>query len=362
MALTRPVLNQIGAFDATVQQTFTFIVPAGGDQVVANRLIIEKVLDGSQVFSEKVTTFAYSHVLEANKLTNGYQYNAYIITYNSAGDESEKSLPLQFWCHSAPTFEITNIPTGGVISNNSFSFELVYSQSDEPATGTVVKERLNGYVYTLYDDEHIQIATSGEKYVDSDPPNTFYYIFDGFTDKQTYYIQATGQTVDGTNIATPEYQFTINFVQPSIYTQLTLTSNCQGGYVTISSSMLSIDGSSNPEPPVYADNDTAVDVVAEGRYVAWLQGYEIGGDFEAQFWGRAFVSGTVMEMEDSDGNTIKVAYHTTGTKSYYDLTATTYTNTYYIMSDIFDAPSITTNITVRMRRKQGLYSLEIDGV
>lgn len=362
MALTRPVLNQIGAFDATKQQVFTFIVPAGGDQVVANRLIVEKVSDGSQILSEKVTTFAYSHTLEANKLTNGYQYNAYIVTYNSAGDESEKSLPLQFWCHSAPTFEITNIPTGGVISNNSYSFELKYNQSDEPVTGTIIKERLNGYVYTLYDDEHIQIATSGEKYVDSDPPNTFYYIFDGFTDKQTYYIQATGQTVDGTNIATPEYQFTINFVQPSIYTQLTLTSNCQGGYVTISSSMLSIDGSSNPEPPIYIDNDTAVDVRGDGKYVAWLQGYEIGGDFEAQFWGKAFEPGIIMQMEDSSGNTIKVAYHITGTTAYYDLTATTLVNTYYIMSSTFPKPNDTANVTVRIRRLNGLYSIEIDGV
>lgn len=351
MALTRPVLNQIAAFDATAEQVFTFVVPAGSDQVTANRLIIKQATDDTEVFNEKTTSFAYSHTLAANKLTNGVQYNAYIITYNSSDKESEQSLPLQFWCYSAPTFEITNIPSGGIISNNSYSFKLEYSQTEQ--------EKLNAYVYTLYDDEHIQVATSGEQYVDADPPNEFYYIFDGFTDKQTYYIQATGQTVNNTNVATPEYQFVVNFVQPSVYTQLTLTSNCQGGYVTITSSMLSIDGDSNPNPPTYVDNDTAVDVTTDGTYVAWLQGYEITGDFEAQFWGKNFTVGkNVMELEDSAGNKIKIGYHGT----YFDLIVSTTTNDYYIISDTFTQPSETANITVRIRRKDDLYSIEIDGV
>lgn len=345
------MLNQVAAFDADNQQVFTFIVPAGSDQVVANRLIIKKATDDIEIFNEKITTFAYSHILPASTLTNGVQYNAYVITYNNAGDASEQSLPLQFWCYSAPTFEITNIPSGNIISNNSYSFELTYNQAEQ--------EKINGYVYTLYDDEHTQIATSGEQYIDEAPPNIFYHIFDGFTDKQTYYIQASGQTVNGTNIQTPEYQFLVNFIQPSIYTQLTLTSNCEGGYVTISSSTLSIDGVSVPEEPIYVDNNTAVDVTADGSYVGWMQGYELSGDFEVQIWGKNFTPNTnVLEMIDGIGNSVKMGYHGT----YFDLTVKTARNIYYIISDTFAQPASTANITVRIRRVDGLYSIEIDGV
>ena len=38
--LTKPVLNNAPAFDATTEFIFTFAVPSGGDQVTRNRLTI----------------------------------------------------------------------------------------------------------------------------------------------------------------------------------------------------------------------------------------------------------------------------------------------------------------------------------
>ena len=128
MALIRPILYSVSAFDATDSQIFNFNV-SGGDQVVKNRLVISKQSDNTIVYNNVQTTFAFRHVVPANTLVNGEYYSAYIITYNANDEQSSPSLGIQFYCFSSPSFLFSNIPINRVITNASYNFIVIYPPS-----------------------------------------------------------------------------------------------------------------------------------------------------------------------------------------------------------------------------------------
>ena len=141
MALIRPILYSISAFDATNSQTFNFNV-VGGDQVVKNRLVISRQSDNVVIYDNTQTTFAFRHVVPENTLTNGEYYSAYVVTYNSANEQSAPSLGIQFYCFSSPSFVFSNIPINRVISNSSYNFIVTYNQGES--------EYLRSYTFNLY--------------------------------------------------------------------------------------------------------------------------------------------------------------------------------------------------------------------
>ena len=59
MALTRPTLGNIAAFDATINHRIPFTVAPGGDQVTANRLTIINQSTGLQVYQAHKQGFHY---------------------------------------------------------------------------------------------------------------------------------------------------------------------------------------------------------------------------------------------------------------------------------------------------------------
>ena len=128
MALTTPILYSINAFDAIQAQTFSFNV-LGGSQVVANTLTIKNNATLAVVYSETQTTFKFEHILPANTLTNGTYYQATLTTKDAQGNESNASAPIQFYCYSQPMFEISNMPSGNVITNSSYAFTVTYNQA-----------------------------------------------------------------------------------------------------------------------------------------------------------------------------------------------------------------------------------------
>ena len=81
MALTRPTLGNIAAFDATAIHRIPFTVAPGGDQVTRNRLTIIDQSTGLQVYQQTQITFGLFHNLPANTLVNVSYYSAYINTF-----------------------------------------------------------------------------------------------------------------------------------------------------------------------------------------------------------------------------------------------------------------------------------------
>ena len=202
MALTRPILYNVSAFDAMTEHTFSFNV-IGGDQVTKNQLTIINQSTNEIVYQQTQTTFAFRHVVSAEVLTNGQYYSASLITYNALDESSIPSLSIQFYCYTQPSFSFTNIPFGNVISNANYVFDLTYNQ--------IEGELLNSCTFNLYDAQQSLISTSGIIYAGGSAvlPTVLSYMFSNLQDNTFYYIQATGRTSQGTEIITSLIGFSV---------------------------------------------------------------------------------------------------------------------------------------------------------
>lgn len=360
MALTKPVLSTIPAFDATLQNIISFTVPSGGDQVTKNRLTIINQSTGLQVYQATQTTFSLTHTLALSTLTNGVYYSAYINTFNASNEMSVDSNTIQFYCYTTPSFAFSNLPSGNIITNNSFSFEITYNQAEG--------ELLNGYKFDLYDAQNVLISTSGIKYVGNStaPPTVITYEFGGFADNTAYYIQGSGVTIEGTEIQTSLTAFTVEYIQPNVFAIVELSQNCTGGYVTAKSNMTNIEGASNPSPPTYIGNN-AVDLTAEGSWVNWNNNqFDFSSDWTLNLFGKNFTpNSNIVIMQNDLGVTLTLAYRQgyyqggDTLQTYVDCTLQSDNFVYYIFSNYITNPLATDTIQVVLRRINDIYQLDI---
>lgn len=357
MALTTPILYSQAAFDATQAHTFTFNV-VGGEQVTRNKLVITNQSTNKIIYQAVQTTYKFEHILPANTLTNGVYYSAYVITYNANGAASSQSNSIQFYCYSTPSFAFSNLPINNVITNSSYNFQATYNQTEG--------ELLNSYVFTLYDAQRIQIATSGTQYVGATttPPTIVAYQFTGFVDRTSYYIRAIGQTAQGTQVDTGLIAISVLYTVPSLFSVIELNNNCSGGYVIVRSNLIEIGSESNPTPPNYVDNNTAVDVRNNGQYIEWNSGFELNSDFTASLWGRDFnENSNIITMTDDLGNNIIIRYRTNENNTVYaDATVANGDVIYYVYSDAITTPTTTDKIQIWLRRIGNQYTIKLVNV
>lgn len=354
MALTKPSLYPMSAFDATKPQQFKFY-SQGGSQVTGNILTIKNNATLAQVYKQTVTSFAYIHTLPANTLANGTRYQATIQTIDAQGNISVESDPILFYCYTQPTLTFTNMPPSNNIPNASFEFEAQYNQAES--------EQLAQYRFNLYDAQGDLVATSGTKYIQSQPvPTALAYTFSGFEDGLTYQIEVVGQTVEGTVVESGKTSIYIVYYVPRVYTTMYLTNNCHDGYVTIENNMAGIPGDSNPYPPTYID-DKEVDLRADGSWVEWKDGYEIAGDYTMGIWGRDFnPNSTILTFTNDDGATVTISYYETNTQAWVELVAIhpKWRHYYNIISNKIAKPADTEYLFIWNRRINNIYELKIE--
>lgn len=354
MALTTPILYTVSAFDATQEQVFNFNV-LGGSQVVANTLTIKNNATLATVYSETQTTFKFEHILPANTLANGTYYQATLITKDAQGNESNASAPIQFYCYSQPSFVISNMPTDNVITNSSFAFEVTYNQAQG--------EILNAYTFNLYSASGALISTSNTIYnTDISLPLTVSYLFAGLEDKTSYSIEVNGITANGTQITTGRISFTTVYTKPNMFSFLFLTNNCKGGYITIKSNVIGIDGQTNPEMPTYIGNKE-IDLTADGSYVEWHEGYVVTDDWTMRLWGRDFNPNTeIFRFSNTSGDIISIEYCVDETQCWFELKAkhSDWVWGYVIESDHIALPTETEQVFCWLRRFDNLYDLRIE--
>ena len=359
MALTRPILITPPAFDATKEYIFTFST-YGGDQVVANRLIIRNNDTNATVYDEKQETFQYQHIVNANELTNGTYYNASLTTFNATDEESAASTTVQFWCYADPEITFTNIPSGGYIEAPSFDFEFTYNQAQG--------EALNLYVVNLYNSSQELLSTSGNIYVENgDPVYAGNYLFAGFENATDYFIELTVTTIESTVISTGLIPFTVRYSRPDLFSLVELQNNCDEGYITLTSNIVLIEGENNPDPPTFIDNKE-VDLTESGSYVEWNKGYNITGDMLTRMWLRNPTPySTLLTFSNASGQTITVKYmlgyqnvNAPEMQSYFTAEVTSIEGfVYYIYSNYMDTLSSTEYYCVWLKRINNIYSLEI---
>lgn len=301
MSMVKPILGKTAAFDASQEHIFEFL-SIGGNQVVKNRLTIRDNVSNSIVYNKEQETYVFEHKLPANTLTNGKYYNAVLITYDSDGNSSVASDPIQFYCYTSPIIQFTNIPETNLIQNSSFNFEFTYTQRE--------KELLGQYKINLYNSSKNVISTSGIIYLSgsAQPPLNLSYLIKGFDDSSSYFIECTGVTVNGTEVETGLLPFTVKYLKPTVYGVIELTNNCKEGYITAKSNIAIIEGESNPSPPVYIE-DKEVDITGDGWWVDFNKGYEIKGDFTVKLWCRSLkVNKQFFTLKNKNGDMIQLIY------------------------------------------------------
>lgn len=281
MALTKPILYNINAFDATKPQVFTF-ESIGGDQVVANQLTIIKQSTAEIVYQHKQITNTFYHNLTADILENGLYYSAYIVTYNIDDEESSQSIAIQFRCYTTPSWEFTNIPLSGIINNANYVFNARYSQPEH--------ERLSQVTFNLYDDFQKLIDTD-TNFIGMPPLVNYFdveYQVDGLSNTIDYYIQAKGITEHGMEIDTGLIHFKAEYEVPPSYNVIGLTDNCEKGYITIEGKIVTIQGTSSPENLKYVEGNTAVLQDGNGNYITWSENLSLPENYRLILWGRNF--------------------------------------------------------------------------
>lgn len=304
MALTKPILNQVPAWDATKGYTFTFNV-VGGTQVAGSVLTIRDNETNVVVYEHTESSYNFSNTIPANVLENGTNYNASLITLDINLNQSVESNVIQFYCYDTPVINGLNIPSGDIIPSSEFPFEATYSQSQG--------EMLNTYRFTLYNVSQVEIATSGTMYATNITPSyqgdtiliPLAYTFTGLLDNNTYYLKIDGLTANGMVATTDMVQFVVRYSVPSAFAQLTAVNNCNEGYIRIESNVVLIDGTAFPEP-IYIDNQK-IDLTRDGSYVVFDKGYEVPSNFTTQLWfANPKDNDTLLEMGDINGNGMKL--------------------------------------------------------
>ena len=220
----------------------------------------------------------------------------------------------------------------------------------------------------LFNASQVQISSSGIQYVDNGtPPYNRNYMFTGFENNTVYYIQLIATTIEGTVISTPLQQFTVQYIQPDIFALMVLTNNCDEGYITITSNIVAIEGTSNPDPPVYINNDE-VDLTQQGSWVQWNEGFNITGNMLSRIWFRNPTNyATLVQFSNTNGQTIKLNFmqgyeniNSSTMQSYVEAYIESFDNIpYYIFSNYVDTLPETSTYTLYFTRNNNVYSLQL---
>lgn len=284
MAMVKPIGQTKNAFDANNDEIFYF-TSTGGNQVVKNRLVIRRQYDNLIVYDNTEVTYQTKQTVPKETLDNGEYYNYYFVAYDINNNASEPSDSISFYCYTTPVLSFTNIPSDRTLRTSNYNFTLNYYQPEG--------ELLDFIIIKLYDATNKLIKTSDELYyVGSD---NFNYEFNGFEDKTTYYIEASGETVNGTLFSADRLQINIAYEMPVSPIDLEVSSNCNDGYVRVRSELIFADGESFPSAPEYIGTK-GIDVSHNLDKIQWTQGYSVPSDFILTLWGEHSQFGEVCRL------------------------------------------------------------------
>lgn len=363
MALTTPILDPIIPFDASSPHTITFNV-IGGDQVIGNTIRIKNASTGAQIFTGSVTSFVYSNTIPTSVLSNGGYYIITVQTRNAALQTSAESNPVSFYCYENPIVTPVNFSSGSTIANSNYDFQFRYIQAQS--------EPLQSYSINLYDASNFKIASSGIIYTASSTvPLTVSYEFNGMANATAYSIGLTGVTLHGMEVNLAPIPFTVQYETPAIYSLISLTNNCDGGYVSIQSNIQNINGTSYPSPPTYIGGE-AVDLKSDGSYVNWSSGYNVQGDCTIELWVKNPTPNKVLftQQNTNANNAITISYNVgypqgeAILKGYFDLKVISGASDiyYYNFSNYITQPASTNLLYLFIRRVNNIYTITVENV
>jgi len=347
----KPLVYNINAFDARYEKTIEF--EWQGNQAFKNKCIIRNNATNTIVYQSIQETFQLKHVIPAHILTNGILYNITISVYDINGTESETSDPVLFYCYTKPTFEFTNLIDNQVIRNSSYNVILNYYQPEG--------EELQSYQLHLYNTNKNLIWSSGVRY---DTSNLSISMYD-LDDNGTYYVRATGITVNGMELDTGYVFISVNYEMPSVYALLTLENIKKEGSVKIQSNIISLEGKYvGSGDPVYIDNEY-IDLTDNKVYVYFDEGFLIDKDFTLNIIGYNMSFSTILILSNGEKTIILSKEKCTfasddgSERVYFKLKVPSAFTDYIIHSQYIIPPLDTDLLSIWIKRKNNIYSVYI---
>lgn len=259
-----PHLYECVAFDATKEHIFTFAW--NGNQAMGSKITICKNEDNSQVYFGNYTSMKQYFVLPANILENGVCYNAKLeILDGKQNVISGFSNTIVFYCYSTPRLTFSNIHDNSIVENSSFSVILDYFQAEG--------EPLSRYQIGLYDTNHAIIQSQGIQYLTT-PVNQISATITALEDSVSYYVRATGKTLNNMELDTGYVLINAKYEKPSMFSFVDLKNIKSKGCIFITSNLIALSGTSNPpEDELKYINGTMVDLTTEGHYIQFSEGF-----------------------------------------------------------------------------------------
>ena len=192
-------------------------------------------------------------------------------------------------------------------------------------------------------------------------------MFSGFENNTVYFIELNGVTINGTVVSTGLLQISVNYTQPDLFSLIELSNNCNGGYITLKSNIVLIEGSSNPTPPTFIEGKE-VDLTNSESWVKYDSGYNITDNFLARAWVRKPTPySTLIQFSNVNGQTIEVRFmkgyeYTTDEtmKAYIEVIVTSLSGrNYYIYSNYVDILSDDKYYTIWLTRVNNIYQIQL---
>jgi len=229
--LTTPILNDIKTFNATKDYTFTFNV-IGGNQVVGNNLVIERISDNAVVYNQSQETFNFKHTLPAYTLTNGLNYRAKIRTKDINNNWSSFSTTLLFWCYSKPELHITTIDyeNQNRVYNQTVLFEATYTQAEN--------EIMQSYRYLLYNENKDLLKTFPEQFADGIQP--LMQEITGLENGKLYYLEVVTLSPVGNTGSSGLVNFKPFYIAPKLTIAVTPENLPEQGAIKVSANIVQI--------------------------------------------------------------------------------------------------------------------------
>lgn len=348
--MAKPILYSTAsyAFDAAYAHDFMFRYT--GSQAVSNTLTIRNNETNDVVYKGTSTTMQLRHTVPAGTLTNGTLYSATVYVTDATGVNSSDSEPVLFYCYTTPTFHI-NIVTNQIIEAASYQVEISYEQSEG--------EQLQSYQVSLYDLNKQLIYSSSTRYDYSVPVN-----IGNLEDNTSYYIRATGETINHMSLDTDYILFSVDYILPSMYSYIVVENIADEGYMKIISNVLSIEGMTlDGSEPLYI-NDDYIDTI-NGSKITFNHGYKILDNFFLRIIIRPCgINVSPLILSNGKKNIVITErrgnfYGCDGYKMRYELRIDDYSETYLIDSNSIDIPSDDAFITLYIKKNDDLYDINI---
>lgn len=300
--LVKPQINttELSVFDATEDYVIKFIANTG-DQVLANEIEIQKTIDNTQVYANKINSMYLNHIIPANTLQNGGVYRIHLRTYNNQDQYSSWSDWVVLTCFSKPIIDISNIMNNSILNNQNYSFMGSYNQTEE--------DKLQYYKFILYDYNENIVSESPIIFSQND----IQYKFSGMANNQKYFIELQTTTQHNITVSIKK-SFTTAYIAPMFTNYITLTNNKENASVDIQVIAIRTLGHISSGNVVIEDGEWANCIVENGiiqfddqnnngLYFEYSQ-----GNWQLQLWLKGLVDDYVPINNVLEGTSIVLLY------------------------------------------------------